>query len=89
MFGDDLLAVFRQESAEHRIDQRGRQPVSSDPLRFIGEVNFDQGLGQGDQNRRTETDFVPDVSWFEPRNPDQAGGIGQIPGPGKTGSPFP
>src|SRR5271157_6336651 len=29
------------------------------------------------------------MNWFEPRNSDQAGGIGQIPSPGKTGSPLP
>src|ERR1039457_2329007 len=29
------------------------------------------------------------MNWFEPRNSYQAGGIGQIPGPGKTGSPLP
>src|SRR5208283_696989 len=29
------------------------------------------------------------MNWFQPRNSDQAGGIGQIPGPGKTGSPLP
>ena len=89
MFGDDLLAMLRQEPAEHRIDQRGRQLVCSNPIGFVGEADLDQRLNQGGESRRTEADFVPDVSWFEPRNPDQAGGIGQIPGPGKTGSPFP
>src|SRR5271157_5796363 len=29
------------------------------------------------------------MSRFQPRNSDQAGGIGQIPVPGKTGSPLP
>ncbi len=89
MFGDDLLAVFRQESADHKIDQRGRQLVRSNPIGFVGEVDLDQRLSQGGESRRTEADFVPDVSWFELRNPDQAGGIGQIPCPGKTGSPVP
>ena len=50
----------------------------ADPIGFRGETGFDQGLSKGDQIRATKGDSASGVSRFQPREPDQAGGIGQI-----------
>src|ERR1019366_3409592 len=60
-----------------------------DPVGFRGETDFDQGLSQSGQIRATKSDSASGVSRFQLGNSDQAGGIGQIPDWGKTGSPLP
>src|SRR5580704_2348170 len=71
------------------LDQCGRIFSGGNPISFSGLVGVHQRLGQLRQGGRTEADLIASMKWFEPRNPDQAGGIGQIPGPGNTGSPLP
>src|SRR5664279_596077 len=71
------------------LDQCGWSFLCCNPVCVVGDIDLDQGLSQRSQGGRPEADLVAGMNWCEPRNPDQAGGIGQIPGPGKTGSPLP
>src|SRR5271157_6398147 len=89
MLCNGLLAVVAEKAAEYRINQCGRSFSCRDPVGFCGETDFDQGFNQSGQIRATKGDPACGVSRFQPGNSYQAGGIGQIPGPGKTGSPIP
>src|SRR5271166_3527538 len=70
------------------LDQCGGVLLCGGPVRFTGLVDFHQGLSQSGKGGRTEADLIAGMNWLKPWNRDQAGGIGQIPGPGKTGSPL-
>src|SRR5208337_5619159 len=70
-------------------DQSGGAFLCGDPVGFIGLVDFHQSLGQLRKGGRAEADLIAGMIRVESWNPDQAGGIGQIPGPGNTGSPLP
>ena len=89
MLCNDLLAVVAEKAAKYGIDQCGRSFSCRDPVGFRGETDFDQSLSQSGQIRATKSDPATGMSRFQLGNSDQAGGIGQIPGPGKTGSPLP
>src|SRR5208337_2439555 len=83
------LAVVAEKATKYGISQCGRRFPWSYPVGFRGETDFDQGLGQSGQIRATKGDVASGVSRFQLGNSDQAGGIGQIPEWGKTGSPLP
>src|SRR5271157_5950197 len=89
MLCNGLLAVVAEKAAKYEINQCGRILSCRDPVGFRGDVDFDQGLSQSGQVRATKGDPASGVSRFQPGNSYQAGGIGQIPGPGNTGSPLP
>src|SRR5208283_3265900 len=78
-----------QITAEHLLGHCGEAFLCGDPVSLGSQADFDQGLRQRGEAGRTEADLIADMNWFKPRNPDQAGGIGQIPDGGKTGSPLP
>src|SRR5208337_3918694 len=86
---NDLLAVFAEKAAKYRINQCGRSLSCPCPVGFRGETDFDQGLSQSGQIRATKGAAASGVSRFQLGNSDQAGGIGQMPDWGKTGSPLP
>ena len=56
VLGDEFLPVFAEKPANYAVHQRGRDFRCRDPVGFVGEVDFDQRLGQRGQLGVTEGD---------------------------------